>query len=155
MASLLQYMQPALYALTLVNTVVKVQLPYATLLHWGTSSGYTLGLQAALKHPKIRALLGRGAAGGSAAAEPGVDPGLVTRVAANQNANVLVVIAAQQAAAQRYSGALYCLGKALELDPANVRWVTGVWWCVVVFSVFMRTDRPAVYACGTGVLAAR
>ena len=51
----------------------------------------------------------------------GVDQQLVLRVAGNRNANVLVVMAAQQAAVQKYNNALYCLEQALALDPDHMR----------------------------------
>lgn len=55
-----------------------------------------------------------GAAGGAA-----VDPGLEVRVAAAGNANVLVAMAARESAMHRYGNALYCLRRAVQMDPGN------------------------------------
>ncbi len=49
-----------------------------------------------------------------------VDPGLEVRVAAAANANVLVAMAARESAMHRYGNALYCLRRAVEMDPGNV-----------------------------------
>ncbi len=59
----------------------------------------------------------------SSAAGSSVDATLVVRAQATDNAAVLVVMAAQQSARQRYWEALYCLDRAVQLDPNNTRWV--------------------------------
>lgn len=122
LSSALASVPPVLYCLTLASTYFKVQLPQVALLHWLTSSSYTLGLQLGLRDPRVRRLLGdtQPGAGGSAG---GVDPAAAAQAAAMDNPSILVVMGAKHAALQRYSEALYCLQRALQLDPGNARCV--------------------------------
>lgn len=125
MATLLSSLRPLLYALTLLSAAVKVQLPQAAVLHWTTTSSFTLALQLGLRSPRVRQLLGYntqpGALGSSGSAS--VDPGVATQAAAVDNADVLVVMGAKHAALHHYNEALHCLGRALQLDPHNARCV--------------------------------
>jgi tetratricopeptide (TPR) repeat protein len=43
------------------------------------------------------------------------------QVAGERNADVLVILGAQHSAQKRYREALYCLDRALQLDPGHVR----------------------------------
>jgi hypothetical protein len=114
------YLPPVLYTLTLASTYIKLQLPQAALLHWLGTTSYTLALQLGLKNPRVRSFLGYStpAVGGAAG---GVDPGVATQAATIDNADILVVMGAKHAALQRYNEALYCLHRALSLDPQNAR----------------------------------
>jgi hypothetical protein len=118
---LLRYAPAFLYCLTLASLYFKLQLPQAVLLHWLAASGFTLSLQLALRSPRLRAALGYGgpAAAGSGGGAGAVDPGLEVRVAAAGGADVLVAMAAKESALHHYPNALYCLAKAVELEPAN------------------------------------
>lgn len=109
-----------LYSLTLASTYLKVQLPQAVVLHWLTTSSYTLTLQLGLKSPRVRRLLGY-TQPGLAAGAGAVDPAVAAQANAMDNADILVVMGAKHAALQRYNEALYCLHRALQLDPNNVR----------------------------------
>ncbi len=42
-------------------------------------------------------------------------------MAGERSADVLVILGAQNSAQKRYREALYCLDRALQLDPAHVR----------------------------------
>eukprot|EP00882_Tetradesmus_deserticola_P030366 GHRQ01034087.1.p2 GENE.GHRQ01034087.1~~GHRQ01034087.1.p2 ORF type:complete len:149 (+),score=35.56 GHRQ01034087.1:207-653(+) len=120
LSSFLVYLPPVLYTLTLASTYIKLQLPQAALLHWLAMSSYTLALQLGLRHPRVRNLLGYStpAVGGAAG---GVDPAVAAQAAAVDNADILVVMGAKHAALQRYNEALYCLHRALMLDPQHAR----------------------------------
>lgn len=116
----LAYLPPVLYSLTLASTYLKIQLPQAAVLHWLTTSSYTLSLQLGLKSPRVRKLLGF-TQPNLAAGAGDVDPAVAAQANAMDNADILVVMGAKHAALQRYSEALYCLHRALQLDPQNVR----------------------------------
>lgn len=120
LSSFLAYLPPVLYTLTLASTYIKLQLPQAALLHWLGTSSFTLGLQLGLRNPRVRGFLGYSAPAMGGAAG-GVDPGVATQAAAVDNADILVVMGAKHAALQRYNEALYCLHRALSLDPGNAR----------------------------------
>jgi hypothetical protein len=122
LAPLLRYAPAALYSLTLVSLYLKIHLPQAVLLHWAASSGFTLGLQLALRRPRLRAALGFGgpaAPPGGGAAGGAVDPAVAARAAAAGSADVLVAMAARESALHRYAEAAYYLGQAAALEPAN------------------------------------
>lgn len=51
---LMRVLPPLLYTLAILNLYVKVQQPHTALLHWLTSSGFTLGLQLGLQSPRLR-----------------------------------------------------------------------------------------------------
>lgn len=119
-STMLTYLRPFLYALTLASAAIKVQLPQAPVLHWVTMSSYTLGLQLGLKSPKVRQVLGFSQAG-SVDSSKDIDPAVVAQAAAMDNADVLVVMGAKHAALQRYNEAMYCLQRALQLNPDNAR----------------------------------
>ena len=129
---LLRHLPTMLYGMTLASLYLKLQLPQAVLLHWLAASGFTLGLQLALRNPRARAALGyggpaaaaalAGAGGANAGAGAGagaVDAALEARVAAAGGADVLVAMAAREAALHRYGAALFCLERAVALDPSN------------------------------------
>jgi hypothetical protein len=120
LSSFLTYLPPVLYTLTLASTYIKLQLPQAALLHWLGTSSYTLALQLGLKNPRVRSFLGYSTPGLGGAAG-GVDPAVATQAAAVDNADILVVMGAKHAALQRYNEALYCLNRALTLDPHDAR----------------------------------
>eukprot|EP00878_Enallax_costatus_P010559 GHUV01011026.1.p1 GENE.GHUV01011026.1~~GHUV01011026.1.p1 ORF type:complete len:561 (+),score=174.83 GHUV01011026.1:501-2183(+) len=120
LAPFLSYLPPVLYSLTLASTYLKVQLPQAVALHWLTTSSYTLSLQLGLKSPRVRRWLGYTQP--NLAADAGdVEPAVAAQANAMDNADILVVMGAKHAALQRYSEGLYCLHRALQLDPQNVR----------------------------------
>jgi len=96
-------------------------MPQAALLHWFTSSSYTLVIQLGLKVPAVRRLLGYSTSGGWEPHSGPVDPAVAAQAAAIENANVLVVMAAKQAAGQRYNEALHMLHRAIQLDNINSR----------------------------------
>jgi hypothetical protein len=121
-ASALLWLRPALYALTLASAGIKVQLPQAPVLHWVTTSSYTLGLQFGLRSPKIRQVLGYSQPG-SVDSSKDTDPSVVAQAAAIDNADVLVVMGAKHAALQRYNEAMHCLQRALQLNPNSARCV--------------------------------
>lgn len=50
----MRVLPPLLYTLAVLNLYVKVQQPHTALLHWLTSSGFTLGLQLGLQSPRLR-----------------------------------------------------------------------------------------------------
>lgn len=125
---LLRYAPAALYSLTLFSLYFKLQLPQAVLLHWMAASSFTLGLQLTLRNPRPRAALGFGGPGpagsggmwaGGGGGGGAVDPGLEVRVAAAGGADVLVAMAARESAMQRYRAALYCLERAVQVEPGN------------------------------------
>jgi hypothetical protein len=120
LSSFLTHLPPVLYTLTLASTYIKLQLPQAALLHWLGTSSYTLALQLGLKNTRVRNFLGYSTPGVGGAAG-GVDPAVATQAAAVDNAGILVVMGAKHAALQRYNEALYCLNRALTLDPHNAR----------------------------------
>lgn len=120
LSAALVYLRPFLYAVTLASAAIKVQLPQAPVLHWVTTSSYTLGLQLGLRSPKVRQLLGFSQAG-SVDSSRDVDPTVVAQAAAMDNADVLVVMGAKHAALQRYNEAMHCLQRALQLQPDNAR----------------------------------
>lgn len=119
-ASALLWLRPALYSLTLASAGIKVQLPQAPVLHWVTTSSYTLGLQLGLRSPKVRQVLGFSQPG-SVDSSKDTDPAVVAQAAAMDNADVLVVMGAKHAALQRYNEAMHCLQRALQLNPDNAR----------------------------------
>jgi Tetratricopeptide repeat len=103
-------------------------LPQAALLHWIAAGSFTLALQLSLRSDRIRTALGyavapqRGSGAGDAGASAGgVDPSVAAVAATTDSADVLVVMAAKHAALQRHADALYCLGRALELQPDHAR----------------------------------
>eukprot|EP00775_Hariotina_reticulata_P010452 gene10452-10611_t len=110
-----------LYSLVLASTYLKLLMPQAALLHWLTSSSYTLALQLGLKSPTVRRLLGYSTNVGGQPQSSVVDPTVAAQAAAIDNANVLVVMAAKHAAGQRYNEALHMLNRALQLDAVNHR----------------------------------
>lgn len=116
----LLWLRPALYALTIASAGIKVQLPQAPVLHWVSTSSYTLALQLGLRNPKVRQALGFSQAG-SVDSSKDIDPAVVAQAAAMDNADVLVVMGAKHAALQRYNEAMYCLQRALQLNPNNAR----------------------------------
>jgi tetratricopeptide (TPR) repeat protein len=116
----LLWLRPALYALTIASAGIKVQLPQAPVLHWVTTSSYTLALQLGLRSPRVRQALGFSQAG-SVDSSRDIDPAVVAQAAAMDNADVLVVMGAKHAALQRYNEAMYCLERALQLNPNNAR----------------------------------
>ncbi|KAF6264498.1 hypothetical protein COO60DRAFT_128154 [Scenedesmus sp. NREL 46B-D3] len=120
LSSFLTYLPPVLYTLTLASTYIKLQLPQAALLHWLGTSSYTLALQLGLRNPRVRTFLGYSGPAVSGAAG-GVDPGVAAQAAAVDSADILVVMGAKHAALQRYNEALYCLHRALTLDPQHAR----------------------------------
>jgi hypothetical protein len=141
LARALRALPPVLYTLTLLNTWFKVQLPHAVLVHWAASSGFTLALQLAMKNLAVAAALGLPSPAATAAAaaaaqqqqqqQPGqavavpssgaASDDIRSAVAGSEDANVLVVLGAQQSAMQRYGDALYCLEKAVRLEPGHTR----------------------------------
>ncbi|KAF5843145.1 hypothetical protein DUNSADRAFT_1572 [Dunaliella salina] len=144
----LKVLPPLLYGMTFINLWVKLQLPHCALLHWAASSAFTLGLQVSLQQPAFRAafnlpspkdlqeLLGRLAgqqlqeledASGSLAANSrgyvvsALPEKLVKQVSEETSSDILVVLGAQHSAQRRYREALYCLDRALQMEPGHVR----------------------------------
>jgi hypothetical protein len=69
-SAVMHVLPPLLYTLTLFNSYMTVQLPQGALLHWVTSSTFTLSLQLAMQQPAIRRLLGMPAPGSSGLSPP-------------------------------------------------------------------------------------
>lgn len=139
LARSLRSVPPLLYGITLLNTAFQVQLPHLVIVHWAASSSFTLGLQLAMRNPTMAALLGmpspKGAAAAAAESAAGPQNSSTPRVPSSfeasldirgavaccTDAKVLVVLGAQKSAMQHWADALYCLEKAVELEPGNTR----------------------------------
>ncbi|GAX78887.1 hypothetical protein CEUSTIGMA_g6326.t1 [Chlamydomonas eustigma] len=137
---LLAALPPLLYTLTILGTYFKVQQPHAALLHWATSSAFTLSLQMGLQTAMVREtlhilpaqqvkdMLARmvappkpASSSGPLYSESTLPSELVEKVRCTHSADVLVVMGAQLSAKHRYSEAMFCLDRALALHSSHVR----------------------------------